>query len=112
MKRILALALPFCLLWAMVACVLVCAAHIEDSHSLENSSFSDYQAINSLEDDCCTITTSVGVRPDSPQLIEGATSTHAKLFLIERKLLSSELRGRSSPLALGTSLTQLCTLRI
>jgi hypothetical protein len=115
MKRILALAMPLCLLWAMVGCVLVCASHIEETLHQEDSSSSDHQVTTSMEDDCCPIEDSVGVRPERPleALEDGnAAPIQANPFAFERNVLSSEVQSRTFIPAFSPPFARLCTLRI
>jgi hypothetical protein len=63
MKRILVHTLPLCLIWALFACVFVCASHVEEVRG-ENASYPLPASLTTLDTDCCPIIKATGERPE------------------------------------------------
>jgi hypothetical protein len=111
LKRSLALALPLCLLWAMVSCVFVCASHIEDSLHQDDVSLSVHQLISSPED-CCPIAGSTRVRPERLWLDTDADQTRLQMIALEDDCISSPRPAGAFSPAYSPPFARLCTLRI
>jgi hypothetical protein len=69
MKRLVAMTLPACLIWALMACVFVCASHIhiEDASSGERSSFC-VDASDPCGTVCCQIQANAGISRENPSV--------------------------------------------
>ena len=112
MKRTLAMAIPLCLLWAMVGCVLICASEIEDTFHQDDSSLSVHRVVNPHEDDCCPIIASTIVRPERFLIDTGNAPTHTPAFAFENNTLSARTQANTFTPAFSPPFARLCTLRI
>lgn len=108
-KRLLTLALSVCVTWMLVACVFVCAAHVEEA-AQQNDSSAVVAAPHA--DDCCQIVAPIGVRPESQSVAVNSRATDVWLFMPERAALSSGVQVHTFTPAFSPPFERLCTLRI
>jgi hypothetical protein len=107
----LALALSLCLVWTLLACVLVCASHIgEASHNAAPCASAIAGAPH--DDDCCPIIVSTGVRAERISVDVSGAIINAPLLAPEQYLFSPGTQARLFMPAFRLPFARLCTLRI
>jgi hypothetical protein len=80
LKRILTLSTPFYLVWAMLACVSVCASHLEGLCAEETPHHSAASLV-SPDTDCCPMIRAIGSNPERLSVYPGS-SLDSNSFLL------------------------------
>ncbi len=111
MKRILTLSMPFYLVWALLACVSVCASHIEERCE-DESSYSLATTLASADNDCCTMTRAIAESPErfSVNVGGGLCSASDLLQVGETSLRKTYIFNSAA--AHSPPFERLCILRI
>jgi hypothetical protein len=107
--RLLTLALPVSLIWMLVACVFVCASHVEEAAQQDDSSV---VVAAPHADDCCQIVAPTGLRPENWSVAVSCGVIDAWLFTPKKAALSSGVQVHTFTPAFSPPFERLCTLRI
>lgn len=112
-KRVLALALPVCLIWALLACVFVCASHVEESSQSGDPAICVNVAAPDDDDCCpCPIVVSTGVRSERVSIDVSGDIINAQPLVLAKDDLPPGTQARTFTPAFSPPLARLCTLRI
>lgn len=96
-RQILALAMSLCLIWAVGACVFICAAHVEEDCQTEEVAVLDSIA-PAHEADCCPLLPTTRARPESRFEIAISIAPRIQPFSIERiEVFSQTSDGTVTP---------------
>jgi hypothetical protein len=109
MRRILMLVLPLFLVWASVACILVCASHVGETPTKDESSAGVAAPHDS---DCCPIIASTGVRQERFSIYVSGDIIEDQPLNLEENYSSLAEQVRTFTPAFSPPFERLCVIRI
>lgn len=112
-RKVLAYTLPLCLVWALVACITICASHLGCVPVAGETSFS-IEATDLSDADCCPVLTIDSVPPERLllSLSGGISISLSYSSTLREEFLSQQMPFFKISPPLKPPLERLCTLRI